>query len=119
MRKHELLRFTLSGAAAGIVNGMFGSGGGMVLVPLLIKLANLDDKKAFSTSLCIIFPLCFVSVLVHSARGSLLFNDAWPYLIGGLAGGLIGAFVFKKVTAKFLHRLFGMLILWGGVRLLR
>ena len=51
--KNKTVRYALSGAAAGIVNGFFGAGGGMVLVPLLIGLGGLEDKKAFSSAVCI------------------------------------------------------------------
>lgn len=68
------LPFGLSGAAAGLINGFFGAGGGMVLVPLLIHLGKLPDKEAFASSIAIILPLCLVSLFVYGASGSL----PWP-----------------------------------------
>ena len=119
MQKHKWLIYGLSGAAAGMINGLFGAGGGMILVPLLIKAGKLEDKKAFATAICIILPLCVVSIVIYAVRGALSVSSAWPYLIGGLLGGILGGKLFQKVSVNFLHKLFGILILWGGFRLLR
>ena len=81
------LWFALAGAAAGVVNGFFGGGGGMVLVPLLAGKCGLDQRKAFATSVAVILPLCVLSVAVYFLRGGLDVMAALPYLIGGAAGG--------------------------------
>lgn len=109
-------KYALSGAAAGAANGLFGAGGGMILVPLLTRWAGLEDKKAFATSISIIAPLCMVSIVVYCIQGSMDFMAALPYLIGGFFGGLIGGKIFKKVPAKMLHRALGLIIIYGGIR---
>ena len=58
----------LAGALAGFVNGFFGAGGGMVLVPLLIWLCRLEDKAAFSSAIAVILPLIFLLNLVIPER---------------------------------------------------
>ena len=50
MKKNAFLGLILAGLGAGVVNGLFGAGGGMVLVPLLIGFAHLEDKQAFSSA---------------------------------------------------------------------
>ena len=115
---HKRFRYGLSGAAAGLVNGLFGAGGGMVLVPLLIHYGKLEDKKAFSSAVCIILPLCLVSIVVYWIKQLLPFSDAVPYLLGGLLGGFLGGVLFRKVSVQFLHKIFGIIIFWGGLRLL-
>lgn len=90
----------------------------MVLVPLLIRLGKLEDKKAFSSAVCIILPLCGVSIAVYAMQGMLPFTEALPYLIGGGAGGVIAGLTFRKVSVRMLHLALGLLILFGGVRLL-
>ena len=57
MRKHRLLGMILAGAGAGAVNGLFGAGGGMVLVPLLHLLTDVEDTEIFSASIAIIAPM--------------------------------------------------------------
>lgn len=111
-------RAAVSGAAAGIINGLLGAGGGMVLVPMLIGWCGLEDKRAFATAISIILPLCIVSIIVYGCHAALPLKEALPYLIGGAVGGGIGGLVFRKMSARFLHKLLGALILWGGIRLL-
>ena len=108
----------LAGLAAGFVNGFFGAGGGMVLVPLLIWLVGLPDKLAFSSAISIILPLCVVSLVIYGRHDMLPLSDALPYLLGGAGGGVLAGLWFQKVPAKWLHLALGALILLGGVRLL-
>ena len=118
MKKQSWIRFGISGAAAGVINGLFGAGGGMVLVPLLIKFCKLEDKKAFSSAISIILPLSLVSLGVYRIKGLFPFRESVPYLLGGLIGGILGGILFKKTTPHFLHKFFGLIIVWGGIRLL-
>ena len=108
----------LAGALAGFINGFFGAGGGMVLVPLLLWLVRLEDKAAFSSAVAVILPLCAVSIAVYAAHDSLPLRDALPYLIGGAAGGVLAGLWFRKIPAKALHLILGGVILAGGGRLI-
>ena len=114
----SLWKCLLAGLAAGFVNGFFGAGGGMVLVPLLIWLVGLPDKLAFSSAISIILPLCVVSLVIYGRHDMLPLSDALPYLLGGAGGGVLAGLWFQKVPAKWLHLALGALILVGGVRLL-
>ena len=114
----SLWKCLLAGLAAGFVNGFFGAGGGMVLVPLLIWLVGLPDKLAFSSAISIILPLCVVSLVIYGRHDMLTLSDALPYLLGGAGGGVLAGLWFQKVPAKWLHLALGALILLGGVRLL-
>lgn len=108
----------VSGLMAGLVNGLFGAGGGMLLLPLLTHLCSLKAHVAFACSVCVILPLSLVSLGVYFLHGSLDFIQALPYLIGGAAGGVIAGLLLKKLSAVWLHRALGLLIVWGGLRLL-
>ena len=114
----SLWKCLLAGLAAGFVNGFFGAGGGMVLVPLLIWLVGLPDKLAFSSTISTILPLCVVSLVIYGRHDMLPLSDALPYLLGGAGGGVLAGLWFQKVPAKWLHLALGALILLGGVRLL-
>ena len=71
----------LSGIAAGAVNGLFGAGGGMVLIPLLSSLAGFDEEQIFPSSVAIILPLCLVSIAVTAVHTPLPWLQALPYLL--------------------------------------
>lgn len=109
-------RFLCTGALAGLTNGLFGAGGGLFLVPLLSRWCSLSERKAFATSVAIIFPLSIISVILYYENGALPIRQAIPYLIGGTIGGLIAGRIFKNVKMLWLRRAFGLLILYGGIR---
>ena len=106
----------IAGGLAGLLNGIFGAGGGLVLVPLLINWLKLEEKQAFATSIAIILPLSIVSFVLFCVQGGNVWHDALPYLLGGIVGGGLSTVLFRKISAVWLHRLFGILILYGAVK---
>ncbi len=109
-------RYGLAGGLAGLANGLFGGGGGSVLVPVLTGCCKLDQRRAFATSVAVILPLCALSVVIYFLRGGLDFMAALPYLIGGALGGWAGGRWFKGMKMLWLKRAFGLLLIYGGVR---
>lgn len=107
-------KLILAGALAGAVNGLLGAGGGMILVPIL-SVMGMEQEEIFSTSVAIIFPICFVSLLFSQPVGLPM---ALPYLLGGMIGGALAFRFGKKIPVKWLHRIFGILVLYGGIRYL-
>ncbi len=114
--KKPILRYLLAGALAGAANGLFGAGGGLFLVPLLIGWIGMEEKRAFATSVAIILPLSVVSYAMFCLRGGNVWQQSLPYLLGGIAGGLLSGRLFAHIPAVWLHRLFGLLILYGGIK---
>ena len=112
----EKWKYVVTGALGGLANGLFGSGGGLFLVPLMTRWSKLEERKAFATSVAIILSLSIVSSVVYFSKVALNFSPAWPYLLGGGIGGVISGLVFQKVPLNFLRRIFGLLILYGGIR---
>ena len=115
-RKQVWLAPAVAGGLAGIANGFFGGGGGMVLVPLLTARCGLDQRRAFATSVAIILPLCVLSSVIYLFRGGLDLAVALPYLAGGLAGGFLGGRLFQKLNMDWLRRAFALLLLYGGFK---
>ena len=75
MKKKSWLGMAFSGLAAGAVAGLFGAGGGMVLVPLLTLLTPLEESEVFPSSITIILPICLVTLAVSAAVGTV----PWPF----------------------------------------
>ncbi|MBE6990751.1 MAG: sulfite exporter TauE/SafE family protein [Ruminococcaceae bacterium] len=111
-------KLRLTGLAGGAVNGLFGGGGGMVLLPLLTRWCGVEPRRAFAGCVAVVLPLCALSAAVYGWRGALDWAAAWPYLAGGFIGGLIGGRVFEAVPVTWLRRLFAVFALYGGVRYL-
>ena len=96
------LRAGLTGAAAGAVNGLFGAGGGMLLLPLLHRLTDLREHEAFACSVCTMLPLSVVSLVVYWLRGGEFLTAALPYLAGGALGeGAFGGDILESYPALF------------------
>ena len=91
-------RARLAGAAAGLANGCFGGGGGMVFLPLMSREKDLSGRQLFATCVAVIFPVCAVSAGVYLLRGGVSILQALPYLAGGLAGGWVGGKLYGKVS---------------------
>ena len=108
----------LAGAIAGAVNGLFGAGGGMVLVPLLTALTDLEDQEVFPASVSIILPICLVSLSITFHSSAVSWEQATPYLIGSAVGGILAGLFGRRIPTLWLHKFLGLLILWGGVRYL-
>ena len=107
-----------AGFAAGCVTGLFGGGGGMVLIPMLTLVSIFTEEEIFPASISIILPVCVVSLLFTAAHGNLIWRDAIPYLLGSALGGIAAGKWGRFIPAKWLHRGLGILILWGGIRYL-
>lgn len=118
MRISPRLLHLLSGAAAGAVNGLFGTGGGTVLVPLLTKSPCLSEQAVFPASVAVIAPVCLTSLLFCDRGQFPAFSSLLPYLLGSAAGGILCGLWGKKIPVLWLHRVLGIMIVWGGLRCL-
>ena len=85
-----------AGAAAGLANGLFGGGGGMVFLPILSRFGRLDQRKLYATCVGVIFPVCLVSAAIYVWRGGVSLGTALPYLAGGAFGRLPGREALRK-----------------------
>lgn len=114
----DKLSLALTGALAGMANGFFGGGGGMIAVPLMIFLLRRPQKNAHATALLVILPLSIVSGLIYAGYGNFNFQVGIPATIGVVVGGIIGALLLKKINNGLLTKLFAVVMLVAGARLL-
>ena len=109
--------FVLWGAVIGFINGMLGSGGGMVAVPLLKK-CGIEGKAAHSNAVAVILPITVISAAVYMLKGFVNFSDAAVFMPTGVIGALIGTKIIQKISVPLLNALFGGFMIYAGVRLL-
>ena len=108
----------LIGIIIGFVNGLFGAGGGSLLVPALEKFAKFETRKAHATTVAVILPLCIVSAIVYTWGVDVDWRAALWVSAGGVAGGVIGAKLLSKLSGAWLNILFGAFLAAGAVRML-
>ncbi len=102
---------------AGVINGFFGGGAGMLIVPILEKVNKLETKKAHATAVFVVLPLCIFSVISYLIIDKFSFENGWWVTLGVVIGGVIGAFLLKKLNAKYIRFIFALLVLGSGVKL--
>ena len=111
MKKH------LMGLICGLLNGMFGSGGGVAAVPML-EGSGLEAKKSHATSVALRFVLSIATTISYLMGDRLNFGMALQYIPYGIMGAVIGAVLLKKTPNSLLRRIFGVIILVAAVRIL-
>ena len=104
----------LAGGAAGLANGLFGGGGGMVVLPIQSRWGGLSQRKLYATCVGVIFPVCLVSAAVYLWKGGVSLGEALPYLAGGLIGGWLGGKLYGRISTKFLKWLFAAFLFYAG-----
>ncbi len=105
-----------SGVVIGIVNVVLGAGGGMLTVPLYKKI-GMEQKEAQINAVATILPITIISAIIYLLNGNVQFSDTYIYLIPGLVGSILGTFVIRKTSNKFLTIFFSIFMIWAGLRL--
>ena len=105
------------GSLVGLANGIFGAGGGTLMVPILERF-GLETHKAHATTVAVMLPLSVVSVVVYVWGVDVDWTAVGFVSAGGVVGGVIGAKLLNKLPAAWLNILFGLFISAGAVRML-
>lgn len=108
----------VTGGLAGFFNGLFGGGGGMIVVPMLIHLLGCEPKKAHATAILIILPLSIVSGLFYLSFGVLNLNLVLPVGIGVILGGIGGALLLSKLSNEWTIIIFSIVMAIAGLKML-
>ncbi len=114
--KSKTSSFLTTGAFIGGINGLFGGGGGMLAVPLLVK-TGYEEKQAHATAILVILPICFSSFLFYFFRGFYDFSVLVPTSLGVSFGGFLGAKWLNGLPEKKVKILFALLQFLSGAYL--
>ena len=120
MKKNAVKRLWLLfvGVASGLVNGFFGAGGGLIIVPMLTKLLNKNSKTIHATTLACVLSMSFSAAVVYFVKNIYDLSYIFPCLIGGIVGGVTGTFVLKKLKNKIIDLIFSLVLILAGVSML-
>lgn len=108
-------RLLLAGALTGLLSGLFGVGGGFVIVPMLIMVSGLSMRQAVATSLAVIVLVSgtgFVGFLLQQPLPPLFWPLAGGALLGMMAGSVLGRFVAGPNLQKGFAALMMLLVTW-------
>ncbi|MBD2494375.1 sulfite exporter TauE/SafE family protein [Nostoc sp. FACHB-280] len=116
-----LVQMLLIGLAAGVAGGMFGIGGGAIMVPAMVLLVGLDQKFATGTSIAAqILPIGILGAAVYYRSGNINIKYAVMIAIGLVVGNLFGALFANQpfISSETMKKLYGIFLLIIGGRYL-
>jgi uncharacterized membrane protein YfcA len=120
-RPHPLRRYgpaAAVGVLAGLLSGLFGVGGGILIVPGLVLLMRMPQRLAHGTSLAAIVPIAISGVVGYAAADSVDWSAAGFVTLGAVWGALLGTRVLHVTRHGTLRRIFALFMLLTAVRLL-
>jgi len=118
MTRRQIWLAVAVGLLAGLLAGMFGVGGGFLMVPLYISWLGLEQRKSHATSLAAIVPIALAGALGYAAQNSVDFSAAIALLAGSVFGALYGVKLLGQVPLKFLQLGFAFLLYSSAARLI-
>ncbi len=106
------------GFGAGLINGLLGSGGGVILVTSLVFLYKLQDHKAHATAISIILPLSVISALVYIKAGISSIEATLWVTSGSVLGAYFGSKLLNRLSINFIRKLFGIVMIIAAIRMM-
>ena len=104
------------GLVAGFINGLFGSGAGMLILPGLISVMKMDAKVARGTSLFILVVVSTITCIFY-VKNITDYTALWFIVSGGILGGVIGSKFSKVIPENVLRLLLGIMMIISGIRM--
>ena len=111
----EVVFLGLTGLLAGVINGFFGAGSGLILVPLIKIIYKIDEKQNHATTLACVLFMCLFSSVVYIIKKQVDYMLILWCLIGSLIGALIGTVCLKKLKNEVIDLVFSLVLVIAGV----
>lgn len=106
------------GLIAGIISGLFSTGGGMILVPAFIYSLKMNEKQARATSITCILPMVISSSIFYSKNKYLDWKIGFLCALGGIIGGFLGSKFLNKIPDRILKISFIIFLMYVGIRMI-
>lgn len=117
MNRGTVLRLAAIGLVVGFFSGLFGVGGGIVLVPLLIVVVGFDQRRASGTSLAAVLPTAVSGMIAYASHGSVNWIAGALLAAGAIVGSLLGTWLLHHTRQKVLRWIFVIFLLIVAARL--
>jgi len=118
MPSRRTLTLAAIGTLAGLFSGLFGVGGGVVVVPLLVLWLGSGERLATGTSLAAIVVIAAVATAVHGAYGNVHLREGLLVGVPAVAGVLIGTELQQRISTKAISLVFSALLMVVAIDLL-
>ena len=119
MSVNEILILVTIGLAAGVFSGMFGIGGGLIMVPAMVFCLGMSQHSAQGTSLgVLVVPVAAVAAFNYYRQGELEIKYAAIIALSFILGGYFGSKISLGLSELMLKRIFGLLMLAMAIRLI-
>ena len=116
--KKEFLYQIFIGFFAGIISGLFASGGGMIIVPAFIYILKMDDVEARATSVLCILPMVVTSGIFYYTNNYIDWKIGMLCAIGGIVGGVVGAKLLNKLPTHYLKTAFIFFLIYASFKMI-
>ena len=113
-----MVKKIITGILAGLICGLFGTGGGMILVPAFVYMLGINPKKARATSLTCMLVMVITSSIFYYKNNYINWQAGVLCAIGGIVGGYFGAKLLKKVPDYILKSVFIIFLIFASYRLI-
>jgi uncharacterized membrane protein YfcA len=115
--QHDIVRIALVGLAAGFLSGLFGVGGGILIVPALVLVLKMEQRLAHGTSLAAVLPISVASLATYWANGNVDWPVAFWIAVGAVTGAVLGTKLLHVLPERVLGYAFAALLVVTAVRL--
>ncbi len=113
----EIAYAVVIGVAAGVISGVAGIGGGVVLIPAMVFLLGIDQHTAQGTSLVAILFTALSGTYINLKNRRVDLKTGLVVGLGGAVGAVAMSAVAVETDAEVLQRMFGVLVLYSGIRM--
>lgn len=117
-KRYRAFKVGIIGLIAGLCNGLFGSGGGIIVVPAMIHLLGVEEHESHATAIAVILPLSLVSIVVYFGNNYFDWDIVWRVCASGIIGASIGAWLLPRISVKILGKIFAIFMIAAGLRMI-
>ena len=124
IEKKEILKkifdkkLIIIGSIAGLFSGLLASGGGLIIVPMLVLIYKMSEKESRAETIFCIFPMVITSMIIYGKTQFVNWNIGILCGIGGALGGFIGSKLLNKINDKYLTIIFIIFTIYSAVMML-
>lgn len=111
-------RLAVLGLGAGFANGFLGTGGGSLIVPLLVFWLHTPERPAHGSALPAVMLTSVVSAVVYMRHAFVNWDLSFKVALGGMVGAYVGARLTQRLHPLLLRRIFAFFMLVAAVRML-